>query len=116
MEEFRSIFMTDIRDVLYQIEYMIWFAIFFLFWDNIPGMILISATIFLLHTIIAVPALILRNRIISSRELVQHFFIQDVSSSAGESTSNMTLILTITNRTLIFTATGYIIWYSVVYL
>ena len=108
--------MTDIRDVLYQIEYLIWFAIFFLFWDNIPGMILISATIFLLHTIIAVPVLILRNKIISSRELVQHFFIQDVSPSDGEETGSLTLILTITNRILILAAMGYIIWYSIVYL
>ena len=104
------------RDILYQFEYMIWFAIFALFWDNIPGMILIYATIFLLHTIIAVPALILRNRTISSRELVQYFFIQDMSPSTGESTSSLTLTLTITNRTLILAAMGYIIWYSVVYL
>lgn len=108
--------MRNLQDVLYQIEYIFWFAIFALFWDNIPGMILICATIFLLHTIIAVPALILRNRTISSRELVQHFFIQDMPSSAGESTSSLTLILTITNRTLILAAMGYIIWYSVVYL
>ena len=116
MVEFGGVFVREVRDVLYQFEYMVWFAILALFWDNVPAMILIYAALFLFHALIAVLALVLKNRTISSRELVQHFFIRDISPSAGESTIGRTLILTIMNRVLIFTATAYVIWYVLAYL
>jgi len=105
--------LRDVRDVLYQFEYMAWFAILALFWDNVPVMILIYAALFLFHAIIAVPALVLKNRIVGSRELVQHFFVQDIAPSPGESTISLPLVLTIINRILILAATGYVVWYIV---
>ncbi len=108
--------MQDVRVVLYQIEYLIWFAVLALFWDNVPLMILIYAAILLFHAIVAVPVLVYKNRTISSRELVQHFFLRDVSPSDVEGALSRYFILSIVNRVFIIASVVYIIWYLVAYL
>lgn len=108
--------MRSTIDVLYQFEYMAWFAVMALFWDNVPGMILIYAAILIFHAIVAVTVLVYKNRAISSRELVQHFFIRDVSPSDVEGALSRYFILTVINRVLIIASVVYIIWYLVTYL
>lgn len=111
-----AVFLHDAKDILYQLEYLIWFAVMALFWDNVSLMMLIYSAIFLFHAIIAVPMLVYRNRAVNSRELVQHFFIRDVSPSDVEGPVSRYYILTVINRVLIVASTAYVIWYLTVYL
>lgn len=108
--------MEDIRNLLFQFEYIIWLMVFAMFMDNVPAMVFIYTVIFLIHALISASAVMRRNRPFNLKGSIQHFFIMNRSSSTGVGIINRNLILTIINRILILATAVYFISYIVIYL